>query len=401
MDERGTPALWWLTLITNTKRPLQEKMTLFWHGLLTSQLSVVRDPKAMVAQNEFFREHAMADLPSILRGITYDPAMMVYLNTAGSQRRAPNENYARELMELFALGEGNYTEGDVREAARAFTGWTVPRIRLDDGFTLETPDFRPQQFDDGRKTFLGREGAFRADDIVQIIAEQPAASQHIVRKLYGFFIHGAPTDQDIAPFVRVFDSNQKRVGPLVEAMLRSDVFYSPRAYRSLVKSPIEYVVGAIKALDLQDRLLVLSGADRGVRGGGGVLGAMGQIPFEPPNVAGWTGGKQWLNSATIYARLNFINTLTGGTPVDTVANADRLGQARRQAQQQQTMALPGFETAAVVATRYLPLLLDDNLPEEARALLLNYAGPPDAPLTSDVQRCLAYLMLASPQYHLA
>lgn len=400
-EDREAPALWWLTLMANTKRPLQEKMTLFWHGLLTSQISVVRDPAAMLVQNEFFRAHAVADLRSILRGITHDPAMMVYLDTAGSQRRAPNENYARELMELFALGEGNYTEQDVREAARAFTGWTVPRTRLDVGFTLEQPVYRPQQFDSGKKSFLGREGEFRADDIVQIITEQSAASRHIVRQLYAYFIHDAPSNADIEPFVRVFDSNQQRVGPVVEAMLRSDVFYSLRAYRSLVKSPIEYVVGAIKALDLQEQIVALTNAGQGARGGGGVLGAMGQIPFDPPNVAGWPAGRHWFNSTTLYARLNFINTITGGGPPERAGNADRPNQARRQAQQQQTMVWPGLETAAAVTSRYLPLLLDDNLPDEARALLLDYPGSPDATLTPEVQRGLAYLMLASPQYHLS
>ena len=399
--DRGSPALWWLTRMANTKRPLQEKMTLFWHGLLTSQISVVRDPLAMVAQNEFFRSHAMADWPSILRGVTYDPAMMVYLNTAGSQSRAPNENYARELMELFALGEGNYTEQDVREAARAFTGWNVPRSRGDQGPTLENPVFRPQQFDDGVKNFLGREGRFRPDDIVQVITEQPAASTHIVRKLYAFFIHDAPSDADIEPFVRVFDSSSQRVGAVVDSMLRSEAFYSPRAYRSLVKSPIEYVVGAVKALDLQSQLPALTNAVPGLRGGGGVLGTMGQIPFEPPNVAGWQGGKQWLNSATMYARLNFINAITGGAPPDARANAEQRPNQARRPVQQQSLVLPGADTASALLSRYLPLLVDDNLPDGAREVLRDYAGPPDATLSPDVQRGLAYLVLASPQYHLA
>src|SRR5262245_46556325 len=166
---RAAAPLWWLVRIANTKRPLQEKMTFFWHGLLTSQISVVRDPLAMVAQNEFFRSHAMDSFPTILRGISQDAAMMVYLDVDGSQKEAPNENYARELMELFSLGIGNYTEDDVRAAARAFTGWQVPRNRINGAQALLEPVFRPQRFDDGQKTFLGRTGNLQPDDIIDAI----------------------------------------------------------------------------------------------------------------------------------------------------------------------------------------------------------------------------------------
>ena len=391
-SERPSPALWWLVRMANTRRPLQEKMTLFWHGLLTSQLSVVRSTSAMLAQNEFFRASAFDAFPAILRGISMDPAMMIYLDMSGSLRRAPNENYARELMELFALGEGNYSEDDVREAARAFTGWNVPRTRLEqNNFQLETPVFRPQQFDDGVKTFLGHSGNFMPDDIVQIVSEQPAAAIYITRRLYAFFIHPNPSETDIAPFVRAYNENGQRIGAVVEAMLRSDVFYSPRAYRSLVKSPIEYAVGAVKAIGAQELIGRYSAAERG---GGGVLGAMGQVPFEPPNVAGWPGGASWLNSATLFARLNFINSLTGGaTP----------GQQPRE--RQAAPALPPLAgdlgTTAQALAHYLPLVLDDNIPPDARRVLIDYAGGEDVSLGEQKLRGLVYLMLASPQFHLS
>ncbi|MGE0688116.1 MAG: DUF1800 family protein, partial [Dehalococcoidia bacterium] len=219
---RGLPAVWWLVRMANTRRPLQEKMTLFWHSLLTSQISEVRDPEAMVAQNEFFRAHAMDRFPDILKGISKDPAMMTYLDIDGSNRRAPNENYARELMELFALGVGNYTETDVREAARAFTGWNVPRERINPGaFTLKEPVFRQQAYDSGTKTFLGQTGNFGPDEIVDIITKQPASAEYIVRRLFGFFVFPDPTADDLKPFVEVYQRNDMRIGPVVEAMLRS------------------------------------------------------------------------------------------------------------------------------------------------------------------------------------
>jgi uncharacterized protein (DUF1800 family) len=323
-----------------------------------------------------------------------DPAMMIYLDTAGSQRSAPNENYARELMELFALGEGNYSEDDVREAARAFTGWQVPRTRTDlNAFILEAPVFRPQQFDSGEKTFLGKTGNFLPDDIVDIVVEQPAAGQYIVRRLFEFFVFPDPSDGEVKPFVDVYERQNKRIGAVIESMLRSDVFYSPKAYRALVKSPIEYAVGAIKAIGGQQLIGQYAGAglDRGPRGGGGVLGAMGQVPFEPPNVAGWPGGATWLNSTTMFARLNFIDQLTGG--------ADR--QRRRRDQPVPAPITGNFGTIDQALAHYLPLVLDDNLPEASRQVLLDFAGGSPESLSEGHLRGLVYLVLASPQFHLS
>ena len=395
---RRNPTLWWLVRIANTKRPLQEKMTFFWHGLLTSQLSVVRDPEAMIAQNEFFREHAFDTFPSILRGVSADRAMMVSLNVAGSQREAPNENYARELMELYSLGVGNYTEQDVREAARAFTGWQVPQERLAAGvINLQEPVFRPARFDNGIKTFLGQSGNFRPDDIVDIITQQPASAQYITRRLFAFFIYPDPSDKDLQPFVDVYNKSDRSVGAVVEAMLRSDAFYSPRAYRSIVKSPTEYAISAIKALGLQETVGQLAGGGPygGGRGGGAnALRDMGQVLFEPPNVAGWPGGPSWLNSTTVFARLNYLNQVTGGAPAPRT-NARNAPPP--------VPAATGVElgTPAAALAHYLPLIVDDNVPADARQVLLDYSGGPDVLLSPEQLRGLVYLILGSPQFHLS
>ncbi len=382
--------------MANTTRPLQEKMTLFWHGLLTSQLTQVKDPTAMVAQNELYREHAMDAFPDILKSVTQDPAMMVYLNIDGSNKQAPNENYARELMELFSLGVGNYTEQDVREGARAFTGWRVPRQRVDDvAYTLQQPVYLARRFDDGYKTFLGESGYFGADDVIDIIVKQPASAQFIVRKLFSFFVFPGPSDDDIAPFVEIYQNGGQQIGPVVEAMLRSDVFYSPQAYRAIIKSPTEYAVGAIKALGLQTDLPQLSLAQG--RAAVAVLTSMGQVLFEPPNVAGWPGGTTWLNSATMFGRLNFLNLVTGGgaaglLPGPRAANRDLLPDPPAFAQ---------LQTAGQALDYFLPLVLDGNVSDDARQVLLDYAGGADAPLDADVMRGLIYLVLGSPQFHLA
>jgi uncharacterized protein (DUF1800 family) len=387
IDNRFNLPVWWLLRMANTKRPLQEKMTLFWHGHLTSQLSVVQDPVAMLRQNEFFRSHALATFPEIVRGISADPAMMVYLDIAGSTRRAPNENYARELMELFALGIGNYTEQDIREAARAFTGWVVQRTFNGVGKppSLGDPVFRSQNFDSGMKTVFGQTGNFRAEDIADLVVHQPASARFIVGKLFSYFVYQDPEEKTLAPFVEVYTKSGMSVRSTVESILRSEVFYSPKAYRSQIKSPVEYVVGAVKALGQQKVITQALGQARG----GGVLTNMGQVLFEPPNVAGWPGGTSWLNSATIFARLNFINQLTGGGP-----------QPRGRAQPAPTLPT-GLGTAAQALAQFLPVALDDNVPEEARQVLLDYAGGPDATLSAESLRGLTYLVLASPQFHVA
>ncbi len=376
---RQNLSVWWLVRMANTRRPLQEKMTLFWHGHLTSQLSVVHDPKVMLAQNEFLRSHALDGFDAILRGVTGDTAMMVYLDMDGSHRRAPNENYARELMELFSLGIGNYTEQDIRDAARAFTGWMVPRVRVveQNDYYLTEPVFRPERFDDGVKTVLGHTGSFRPDDIVDIIVQQPASASFIVRKLFSYFVFPDPSDSDIAPFVTVYNDSGRKVGAVVEALLRSDVFYSPKAYRAIIRSPVEYVVAAVKAVGAQEQIAqVLGLARRGTQN-------MGQVPFEPPNVAGWPGGPTWLNSATMFARLNFVNQVTN------------LPNARGERQP------ADLGTPQHAMDYYLPMVLDDNVPDGARQVFAEYAGGPEASLTPEQLRGLVYLFLASPQFHLS
>jgi uncharacterized protein (DUF1800 family) len=398
-SQRAIPIAWWLVRIANTKRPLQEKMTLFWHGLLTSQISEVKDPTAMVAQNEFFRAHAMDAFPDILKGISRDRAMMTYLDIDGSSRQAPNENYARELMELFALGIGNYTEEDVREASRAFTGWNVPRNRIEGPlYTLAEPVFRQQRYDNGTKTVLGQTGNFGPDEIVDVITSQPASGEHIVRKLFGFFIYPDASDDDIRPFVQVYESNGKRIGAVVEAMLRSEVFYSPAAYRATIKSPVEYAVSAVKALGLQGQVTQLL-AQAGQRGAtAGALSSMGQTLFEPPNVAGWPGGATWLNSSTMFARLNFLNAATGGA---TTTSQQRRTDRRNAPAATPTPDVPSqaLGTVEQAIEHYLPFLLDDNIPADARQTLLDYAG--DGELAPERLRGLVYLVLGSPQFHLS
>ena len=257
------------------------------------------------------------------------------------------------------------------------------------GNATSEPIFRPERFDNSVKTFLGKSGNFRPDDIVDIIVEQPASAKFIVDRLFSFFVYPGPDDKTLQPFIDTYLKSNKSIGATVEAILRSDVMYSPQAYRAIVRSPVEYMVAAIKALGSQATTARIVGQ---VQRQGQALTTMGQVLFEPPNVAGWPGGSTWLNSATMFARLNFINQITSGA-------AAARGNTSNPAPAQPVGANLG--TASQALNYYLPIALDSNIPDQARQVLVDFAGGPDAPLSPDQLRSLAYLILASPQFHLA
>lgn len=286
---------WWLERMLKTPAPLQEKMTLFWHGHFASAANAKGiTPREAVAQNWLFRSNALGNVRELTQAVSKDAAMLRYLDNFRSGKAHPNENYARELMELFTLGIGNYTEADVRESARAFTGWTI--IPRSGEFV-----FNGAQHDDGRKTFLGRSGNFNGNDIVDIIFQQPAAGRWFAQKLLNFFVYNDPEPElvnAVAGLLRKTDFNAHAV---VSTLLRSNVFYSDRAYRSLVKSPVEFVIGSYQ----------LYGVPAIAPETVGALNRMGQIPFHPPSVKGWDGGATWLNSQTLLTRENFSSALMG------------------------------------------------------------------------------------------
>ena len=287
---------WWLLRMAWTQRPLLEKMTLFWHGVLVSSFRKVGGPRAyarIMVQNQFLREHAFDTYDNILLGITADPAMLFYLDLTKSTKNAPNENYARELMELFTLGLGHYTQQDVYEGAAALTGWHVRGL---------TSRYLPNDHSDLTKTYLGQTGNFDYKDVVRILANHPATPWFICRKLFTFFVYENPTANDLKPLVDTYVQSGHNMGEVMRTLLLSPQFSSTKAYRSRIKSPVEYTVGAYRALNIQ--------------GDGNGLPLfpllMGQTVFDPPNVAGWPGDKVsalWLNSGTWMTRLNYIDVL--------------------------------------------------------------------------------------------
>jgi uncharacterized protein (DUF1800 family) len=285
--------MWWLNRMLTTPSPLQEKMTLYFHGHFTSR-ATPRFPSITYNQNALFRQYALGNLRELTRSVSKDAAMLIYLNGSTNVVAHPNENYARELMELFTLGVDNYTEEDVRESARAWTGWQVNR-------RADRVSFNPALHDGGRKRFLGQTGNFTGDDIVNIIFSQPKCAKFFAASLLNWFVYNDPEPELVDAVAILLRKHDFELAPVVGTLLRSEVFYSPRAYRALVKSPVEFVIGAYKTLGLtQLDYSALS-----------ALQQMGQRLFFPPTVAGWPGGQNWLTSGTMIARQNILTRLLG------------------------------------------------------------------------------------------
>jgi uncharacterized protein (DUF1800 family) len=398
-NKRGDIERWWLLRMIYTARPLEEKMTLFWHGLLTSAISKVGRAEPMFVQNQFLRTNALGDFPDILKGISKDPAMMVWLDLETNRKGHANENYARELMELFTMGVGHYTEQDVRESARAFTGWVVRRKRLGPkAFHFES-FFAPRLHDDGTKTVLGQTGRFNGDDIVDIIMKQPATAHFITAKLFSYFVYPNPTDDVLQPFVNTFVASKYSIKALVKAILTSDAFYSPRAYRALIKSPAEFVAGTLRMLNAETNAIGLPY----------LMNQMGQELFNPPNVAGWPGGSAWLTSGTWLARLNFANRVVAALgPSSVIQQIASIRNGRPVSPNHVPVPTAGAKTPTEIVDHLLRQLLDGQINAAQRQVLVDHVAAHGTankviamPWLDQGHRDALYLTLAMPEFHLA
>ncbi len=306
--------IWWLNRMLATApgnpaaSPLEEKLTLFWHShFATGYQDKIERTLPLWRQNQMFRTLALAPFPEQLRALIRDPAMLVWLDNAASNRHRPNENFARELMELFSMGVGHYSEEDVKESARALTGYSLDR----DDWTFR---FRDGAHDPGEKTFLGRSGPFDGDDVIGLICEHPATGEFMARKFLDFFVCTQPEPAMIAPVAAAYRSSGYDLKALLHTLFRSQLFYSERARNAVVKSPVALAIGALKAMraPLPPDELTL-----------GSLRVMGQDLFFPPDVNGWPGGADWINSNTLLVRYNFANFLMHGVSPDEFKVFDR------------------------------------------------------------------------------
>jgi len=335
---------WWLYRMLYSPRPFQEKMTLFWHNHFATSNAKVLNVGYMLGQYDLLYRLALGNFADLLQGISRDPAMMIWLDTVQSRKGMPNENYARELMELFSLGIGHYSEADIREAARAFTGWEVKN-----GQYFENQP----QFDAGEKKVMGRAGKWKGGDIVRICLEQKACPRFITRKLFRYLVSESiePTPELLEPLAVAF-ARDWNIGKLAERMLRSNLFFSADAYRSKIKSPVEFVLGIVHGFEARIGATDLARS----------LEALGQNLFHPPSVKGWDGAEAWLNGQTLLTRQNLALTLceTRNRPV------------RGEVSQPLPIALAGPAANKAVAV-FLNLFLQNDVPAETRQKLTDYA----------------------------
>jgi hypothetical protein len=281
--------VWWASRMLTTPRPLEERLTFFWHGHFATGDAKVRDYRMMLRQNEMLRRNASATLRALLVGILKDPAMLVYLDNGENVKAHPNENFGRELLELFSMGVGHYTERDVREAARAFTGWTndVLEFRFDSA-----------QHDFGDKTFLGRTGPLDGTDIIDTILSQEATGDFVAAKLYRYFVRDEISPSVKAELGRSFKAGGYQIKPLLKRIFLSKDFYSPPSTATVIKSPVVLVISTYRKLGLRELPTIPDF--------GRLTGALGQTLFDPPNVAGWAGGRTWITPATLMQRGNLF-----------------------------------------------------------------------------------------------
>ncbi|CAA9303776.1 MAG: PROBABLE SIGNAL PEPTIDE PROTEIN [uncultured Chloroflexi bacterium] len=396
---------WWLLRMLYTRRPLQEKMTLFWHGLLVSGTGKVgiQQPKAdappdapkplhhMLNQNVFFRENALADFGRLLKGISRDPAMVIYLDSNQNRKGKPNENYARELMELFTLGiagpdgSPNYSEQDVREAARAFTGWGLNR---EQEFA-----YNAGQHDGGQKTIFGKTGPFNGDDVIGLILQHPSCAYYLSRRMWQFFAYDAPTLETLRPVMDAFKATNGSASAMLRAIFTHSAFYSELAYRAVPKSPVEYLASFGRALEL----------DTNATGFQSSAQRMAQTLFNPPNVAGWPGGAQWFNSTTWLERLNQLNRVITIRKDTNTQPVDLFGMLQRSS----------LDSPEKVVDHFLKLLVDGQVRPEQRQTLIDYVKEGNLWPKPGVQlkasdaivdrkvRGVVYLIAAMPEFHLA
>ena len=370
---------WWFLRMIYTKRPLQEKMVLFWHGLLTSGYSKVGRGPYMYAQNQTLRKLCVGRYDDLLKAIARDPAMLIWLDSQVNKKANPNENFARELMELFSMGIGNYTEGDVRESARAFTGWLISKGAF---------YFNFEQHDSSLKFFLGRTGYFNGDDIINIITEQPVTAEFMCRKLFSFFAYDDPSPEVVSSLTSTFRNTKYSIREVMRQILTSPEFYSAKAYRAKIKSPVELVAATVRTLNIGTDAAGLPGyADR-----------MSQSLFNPFDVSGWPGGAVWINSNTLLQRLNFANTVA----IARTANF--------QFNPQETVQRLNISSNDGFIDHFIGVLLDGNMSDEERSILKTFGSALDIPggfasgtstVVDEKLRSLVYLIMASPDYQLA
>lgn len=389
----GQLPAWWLLRILESKNPLREKLAIFWHNHFATSNAKVNNAGYMIGMYDLLYEHTLGNFRDLLQAVSKDPAMMVWLDTATSKKGMPNENYARELMELFSLGIGNYTEDDIREAAKAFTGWEIKDRQY---------HFNAGQHDGSEKTVLREKGKWNGQDIVRICLDQKPCPNFVAGKLFRFLVSEtiAATPELLAPLAEQFRKSGFDFGAMVATVLRSNLFFSDQAYRTRVKSPVDFAVGIIRGLE--GRVPPAALAQK--------MDELGQRLFYPPSVKGWDGGPAWLNGQTLLFRQNFALALTAAEDPALVrmVREDETSQRVPDPDPARLVRRQGKKSDGEVVDFFLQLFLQGDLPAISREKLVTYLGQArkqkplayrpaddDAPV-----RAVCHLVLTLPEFQL-
>ena len=382
---------WWIARMIESPRPLEEKMTLFWHGHFATGARTIEDSWHMFQQNQLFRTYATGNFGMLVLNVIRDPAMIKYLDNDKSRKGRPNENLARELLELFILGEGSgYSEDDIKAGARALTGYTF----ADDNF-----EYRDANHDAGPKTIFGKEGNWTGDEFARMALAKPASSEFIASKIYRYFVNDTPaadvsTEQRIArnDFVSALATElraqQYELKPVLAKLFRSAHFYHSTNRAATIKSPAQLIVQTIRGLNTPSRQLsALVGA----------CDLMGQDLFQPPNVKGWDGGRAWINTSTLFVRQNVaIYLITGKRP-------DVYDWENDETPFDPAPLLADAATPSAVVDRLISISLAAKPHPERRSALISFLESQSRTESSERSRTIAALALvtALPEYQLA
>lgn len=379
---------WWFLRMLRTNAPLREKMTLFWHDHFATSSQKVRQPVYLVWQNEQFRKHALGSFEELTTAMVVDPALMLYLDSENSRKLRPNENFARELFELFTLGVGHYRESDIRQAARAFTGYQINR---------ETGEviLNRKQHDAREKTVLGTTANMDAQQVVQVIFSTRRPAEFLVGKLWEFFMGRPASAEVVSALADGMRRQRHQLKPTLRRLFLSRAFYAPRVVRNQIKSPIQFLVQLLRQLELPEppEGFPLQGQQQ-----------LGQVLFMPPNVAGWNWGRAWINTNTLLARYNLTQQLT--RPV----SAGPHGKGRPGKPQRNMHLGVNFARLVPAEIRQNPEAIVDwlcfrffqvQLPAAQRACLVEFAAiAKQRPFTDADVGELCHLMLSTPDYQL-
>lgn len=377
---------WWIDRILTTPRPAEERLTLLWHGHFASSYRSVRDAYLMQRQNQLFRENANGSFADLARGIVRDPAMIKYLNNDRNNKRKPNENLARELMELFTVGVGNYSERDIKEGARALTGYGV-----DDNVFI----FRKGRHDPEPKTILGQTGKYDGDGFVDILLKKDACATFVALKIYDTFVADVGDVYDAVPREpkKVIDGlaarlhrNGYQLKPVLAELLKSQHFHDADIVGKKIKSPTQLLAGTVRSLATPTR------SKTAVTNG---MAAMGQVLFEPPTVDGWSGGRAWINTSTLFVRQNLTTYLISGKHP-----AKNFKPGRTEYDPQVLLADLDDKSATVVTDCLIDHAVGPHVTAARRAPLHQFVADRGGAMNNDNLVALLCLIAAMPEYQL-